>query len=344
LNRIRISEGGGVAPTLKDVAARAGVSPGTVSKVVNGARYVKADTRARVLTAIAELDYRPSLYASTLRTNRSHTIGIMADRPLVYEYVSAALSGLLEEFAVHGQSALVIELGTASESLRETLRQFRQRHVAGVVHIGSGFASSAVEIPGWDPPRVHLFTPPETVTSPVVLADEVQGALMGTQHLIDLGHRRIAFIGGPADSHSARSRFLGFQRALAANGLAGAPELLRHGRWEEQHGFTAVFDLVAMRTDFTAVFGANDFIAAGALHALQTLGRRVPQDVAVLGFDDHTTARVVRPGLTTLALPSREMGRAGARLLVALIAGESAEDPAASLPCRLIVRQSTVPT
>jgi LacI family repressor for deo operon, udp, cdd, tsx, nupC, and nupG len=331
-----------VALTLKDVAARAGVSTGTVSKVINNARYVKADTRKRVLAAIAELDYRPSLYASTLRNNRSYTVGIMSERPLVYEYVSAALTGLLGQFAEHGLAALVIELGATSEAVRETLNQFRQRHVAGIIHIGSGFATSAVTIAGWTPPRIHLFTPPEGVSDPIVLADEVQGAAMGTQHLIDLGHRRIAFIGGPEHSHSARSRFLGFERALATNGLDRAPELVRHGHWEEAHGFAAVFDLMAMRADFTAVFGGNDFIAAGALHALQTLGKRVPQEVAVLGFDNHTTAGIVRPGLTTVALPSREMGRAAARLLVARIAADPAGDLAESLPCRLVMRQSTI--
>jgi LacI family transcriptional regulator len=333
-----------VALTLKDVAARAGVSPGTVSKVINNARYVKADTRRRVLAAIAELDYRPSLYASTLRTNRSYTVGIMTERPLVYEYVAAALTGLLEQFAEHGLAALVIELGTTSEAARETLNQFRQRHVAGVIHIGSGFATDAGTLSGGALPRVHLFTPPEAAGDPLVLAAEVQGAAMGTQHLLDLGHHRVAFIGGPLQSYSAQSRFHGYQRALAMNGLDSTPELIRHGHWEEAHGFAAVFDLMAMRADFTAVFGANDFIAAGALHALQALGRRIPQDIAVLGFDDHTTARIMRPGLTTVALPSREMGRAAARLLVALIAGEPVGDRTEYLPCPLIVRQSTVAT
>jgi DNA-binding LacI/PurR family transcriptional regulator len=329
--------------TLKDVAAHAGVSPGTVSKVINNARHVKLATRASVLQAIAELDYRPSLYASTLRNKRSYTVGIVTERPLMYEYVAAALSGLLEQLAQDGLAALVVELGATNESPRESIAHFRRRHVDGMIHIGSGLAAPAdLAVPGWTPPRVYLFTQPDGLDGPLVQADEIQGARTGTQHLLDLGHRRIAFIGGPSHSHSARSRFLGFQRALAEHGLDAPASPQRHGHWSEEHGFEAIFDLLAHREDFTAVFAANDFIAAGALHALQALGRRVPQDVAVLGFDDNTVASLVRPRLTTIALPGREMGRAGARALAAVISGTPAASTPSALPCRLVLRHSTV--
>lgn len=334
-----------MALTLKDVALLAGVSPGTVSKVINNERYVKTETRARVLAAIAELDYRPSLYASTLRNNRSYTVGIVTERPLIYEYVSSALTGLLEQFSKDNLAALVMELDEHGDSIPEILSHFRRRHVDGVVYIGSGFTTlAAINTSGWEPLCVYLFSQPETPDGLAVMADDVQGAVMGTQHLIDLGHRRIAFVGGPSESYVAKDRFLGFQRAMRLNNLEIAGDLVRHGRWEEEHGFASVFDLIAMRAEFTAVFGANDFIAAGAMHALQVLGRRVPADVAVLGFDDHIIARVVRPRLTTVALPSREIGREGARLLVARIAGTPVDLAVTSLPCRLIVRQSTAAT
>lgn len=343
--------------TLRDVARAAGVSPATVSKALNNERHIRRETRERVVAVARALNYEPSLFAQTLRRRRSHTIGVLTERPLAYQWVAETVSGILDAAAAADVAALLLLTTGEADRTQACLTHLRRRHVEGFVYIGTGTPPPIrAWMAGWDVPHVYTFCDPRTIDAPAVLVDDAQGAALAVGHLIAAGRRHFALLCGPPWSGTAQARAAGARGALAAAGRPLAPERERVGTWDEAFGFAATTELLAGVSPIDAVIAANDFVALGAVHALEQPGRHVPDDVAVVGFDNHLVAELARPRLTSVAIPAYECGRRAAQyLLHAAERGSSGATPnvAASqdvaaapplivrLPCQLVVRESS---
>lgn len=327
---------------ISDVAARAGVSPSLVSRVLNDdpRLRVRPETRAQVLQAVRELDYVPSSAAASLRRNRADALGLVLER--VTNPVFADL--------VHGAEEAATELGCGLLLLdgEEVTRNpgflgevVKSRRVDGLLLQG-GYGPDAEVLQRFaaEIPSVIVNSPGTDVASGVSLQDTAATAL-ATQHLIELGHREIAFItGDPGSSSDARQR--GYESALEAAGHEPRTELVLGGGWQPQAGRRAVRSFVRPSAPVTAVVAASSVVALGALSALAEAKIRVPEDVSVVGIHDPWFAPYLNPPLTTVALPLRELGRqAVLQLMTHLESGKPPDIEITEPHPRLVVRAST---
>jgi DNA-binding LacI/PurR family transcriptional regulator len=328
-------------PTLDQVAERAGVGRGTVSRVINGSPQVSEHTRRAVEAAVAELGYVPNLAARALVTRRTDAVALVIseseERVFSEPFFAGVVRGISARVAEAGRQ-LVLALAGGQE--RPLERYLTPQHVDGVL---------LVSLHGDDPlpellrrrglPVVLGGRPPSGYRGAYVDVDNVGGARAGVAHLIARGRRRIATIGGPFDMGAGQDRLAGYRAALAAAGLDEDPALVIEGDFSEVSGLQAMRKLLSDHADLDAVFAANDLMAIGALRALRDAGRRVPEDVAVVGFDDSPLSRVTEPPLSTVRQPIEEMGREMADMLLRLADADTHES--AVLPTELVVRASS---
>lgn len=328
-------------PTINDVAEQAGVSRGTVSRVLNGGRWVSPDAKAAVDAAIKKTGYRVNPHARSLATNRTGSVAFLLteDHQQLFEdpNFSALLKGAAAALADSDMSLVLIMAGSAAEQKR-AVAYIEAGHVDGVLLVsahsgqrlladivGSGVPAIACGIPLGYQKRMGY-----------VAADDEEGAREMVAHLRSLGRRRIATIAGPLDTPGGVTRLEGYRAELGED-LDEA--LVRHGDYGRASGEAAMRDLLAAEPDVDAVFAANDRMAAGALDALAAAGRRVPEDVAVGGFDDSSIAESTTPALTTMRQPFDRISSEMVRLLLQLIDGQK---PAAiTLPTELVRRATT---
>jgi DNA-binding LacI/PurR family transcriptional regulator len=329
--------------TIKDVAARAGVSRQTVSRVLNEEGVVAEATRTRVLAAINELGYRPSAIARSLVSQRTYTLGLLTADFSDYTH-ARIIEGAEAEAREHGYLIFVsgAEHSPDGEPLccSPLLSQYQAEGLLIVYH-GSDhdryeiFEHIPRDLPvvtiGYAPHRDHIVT--------VGIAN-TQGARQATQHLLGLGHRRIAHITGPMQMYASQERRHGYAAALQEAGITPEDSWVASGDWSSSSGYHAAQQLLNRNLDFTALFVQNDRMAMGALQALREHKLRVPQDVAVVGFDNTPSTPYFDPPLTTLHQPNYELGRTGARLLINLINGQPAPSVPIRLATRLIIRSS----
>ena len=334
-----------MAVTQTDVATLAGVARRTVSNVVNDFPHVSADVRNRVKAAIEELGYEPNSTARSLRMGRTHTIGVALPELDVgyFGEIGRLLMEVAEEF---GYTVLISQtLGTRKREI-QTLEKFRSQQVDGVIF--SAISIDATELIGKlrGVPVVALGEHQLTSSLDRVAVDNVACTRMAVQHLLDIGRRRIAFIG--RNRHASRSempdlRLRGYQEALHGFGLKHEPSLeVRVKGFHRKGGFDATNRLLEADAEFDGVFCANDMLAFGTIRALMDADRRVPEDVAVVGFDDVEEAQFSVPRLTTVSPDKRRITRAAVELLTARIenGAEPVAFPADSFS--LIVRESTI--
>lgn len=312
------------------VASRAGVSGQTVSRVVNDSPRVDPATRERVETAMAELGYRPHRAARALRTGRSQTIGLVVTT-LATVGNSRMLQATAEAAAERGYALTLV---TAGDSVADAFERLAEQEVDGaiVLNEASALVPAAERPPGL---RLVVVDAPASADLAVVHSDHVGGAAAATAHLLSLGHETVHHLAGPADSFAAAERERGWTQALADAGIEPPP--IVRGDWTAEAGFVAG---KALRTA-SAVFCANDQMALGLLRALAEAGRRVPEDVSVIGFDDVPDAANYRPPLTTIRQDFAALAHRAVGLLVAEI--EGTDEPAASavVPTLLVARAST---
>lgn len=337
-------------PTLDAVAARAGVGRGTVSRVVNGSPQVSPEARAAVQRAIAELGYVPNRAARALVTQRTDSIALVVsesgDRvfaePFFAGIVRGVSSGLL---GTPFQLWLVM---VQSPSERERVEHhLTNQHVDGVLllslHDADPLPTLLAErglptvLGGRPAQMLHADAEPAWLVD----ADNVGGARRAVEYLVGRGRRQIATITGPQDMAAGLGRLTGYQEAVAKTPSGGNPDLIAYGDFSEDSGEAAMRQLLAACPDLDAVFAASDLMAFGALRTLREAGRRVPEDVAVVGFDDAPIARQSDPPLTTVFQPIEEMGRQMAQLLVSRIRGEQRATTTILLDTELIERAST---
>ena len=324
--------------TVLDVAREAGVSPSTVSRILNGTARVTSDKRSAVEEAIRKLDFRPNLFARSLKTGTTMTIGILT-QDVESPFYGRAMKGIEAGLAGTGYAPIMVSGHWNAAEESERVRLLMARRIDGLViltghlddrQIAEFARHQPIVVTGrqLDAPQVRAFT-----------LDQEAGGHLATRHLLNLGHRRIAHIAGPSDHTDATDRRAGYERALREAGIAAAPELVAQGDFMESGGLLAMNRLLDSGQTFTAVFAANDQTAFGARMALYRRGVRVPDDVSILGVDDLPATAYATPPMTTVRQPIYEIGLAAAHALLTMLGHPM---PAVEVPpLELVVRETT---
>ncbi|UBU18195.1 substrate-binding domain-containing protein [Nonomuraea gerenzanensis] len=331
----------GERPSIRRVADLAGVSATTVSHTLNGRRPVAEETRRRVLEAIEELGYQPNVLARGLRTSRSQTIGLIIP-DITNPFYPALARGLQDVLGPAGYDQIISNTDGVRRVEQAAIEQMIARQVDGlafaVFHTHAADLRPVIEA---GIPVVRLGGRLVQRGVDVVHSDDEGGAAEATRHLLARGYRRIAFVCGPAAEGPAAERVAGYRAALAEAGVPAGQALVSHTEFSRAGGAEGVARLLALPEPPDAVLCANDVMAIGALDVAARRGLRVPEDLAVMGFDDIDAAGLVSPGLTTMANPAREIGQATAVRLLERLRG-TIDEPSTELvvPARLVRRQS----
>ena len=325
--------------TIKDIARVANVSYSTVSRALADSTRVKPATRARIQRFAREMGYTPSAAALSLVTQRTMTIGVVATT--MTDMFQAEVIQAIEHAALsHGYSVILTQSGFGSERELAEIRALRERRVDGIILISvrAGGVYAAV-LQGTNIPLVFINSC-QTDYGRSVRVDSLRGGTEAVEHLLDLGHRRIAYITGPDEDWDNLARQEGYRSALRARGIAIDPALIVYGDCRPSGGIRGMQQLLSVPHPPTAVFCYNDATALGAMRHACSVGRRVPDDLSVIGFDDTDLSAYFEPPLTTIAQPKQELGRKAMEAILSMLGGEDVED-AHLLPCELVVRKST---
>jgi DNA-binding LacI/PurR family transcriptional regulator len=325
---------------MADVAKLAGVSHQTVSRVLHDSPHVRSDTRERVLEAMRKLEYRPNTVARALVMGRSRTLGVVAWDTTLYGPASTLL-GI--ERAAHdaGYFVSIISLRSLDRaSVLSAVERLRDQGVDGIVVTApqESAAHAVQHLPG-NVPIVAVEAGPEDAV-PLVAVDQVMGARAATAHLLELGHRTVWHISGPSDWLEAQDRVDGWRSTLEQAGAAPPPVLV--GDWSARSGYE-LGQRLAATPGMTAVFVANDQMALGVLRSLSEAGRRVPDEISIVGFDDIPEAAYFTPPLTTVRQDFNEMGRLSLHVLLEQIEGGVVSSARTTVAPELVVRASTAP-
>jgi LacI family transcriptional regulator len=327
--------------TISDVAQKAGVSPTTVSHVINNTRFVSDEKRERVERAIEEMGYHPNALARSLRSGETHTIGLVlpdSANPFFAEV------GRNIEGAAFNVGYSVILCNTENDLKKENkyIDVLAENHVDGMIFVGAGEDRDSyrklLDL------KVHVVAMDRDypdLKMDVVITDNLQGGRLATQHLIGLGHQRIACITGPSKVNLSAQRVTGYIQSLQEAGLGFDKDLIISGDFHPESGQAAAYQLLSMQDPPTAIFACNDMMAIGVLRACMELGRRIPQDLALVGYDDIELASYTTPSLTTIQQPKKEMGVTALKYLLDRIQAEQSAPQKALLPVSLVVRGSS---
>ncbi|GAA1847807.1 LacI family DNA-binding transcriptional regulator [Actinomadura bangladeshensis] len=328
--------------TLTEVARRAGVSVATASKALNARPDVAPQTRTRVLAVAEELSFQPNALARGLLSGSSRTVGLLTDE-LAGRFAIPVLLGVENALGDGEMSVLLCDARGDAVRRRQHIRTLLARQVDGLIVLGDRNdvrASLAGDIPV---PVVYAYGQSDDPGDLSVVADDVGGARLAAEHLLALGRRRIAHITGEEGYRAARDRAAGLLAVLDAAGLPLAGGRPSYGAWSQRWGRQATRMLLAADPGVDALFCGSDQIAYGAIDALHDLGRRVPDDVAVIGYDNwEIFATESRPPLSTVDLDLERLGATAARHLIAALEGER-RTGVVRHPGRLVVRDSTAP-
>ncbi|NGO73449.1 LacI family DNA-binding transcriptional regulator [Streptomyces boncukensis] len=344
--------------TIRDVAARAGVSVATVSRVLADNYPVTYSTRARVLRAVRTLDYVANPHARALAGSGPESVAFVLDDITGPSFAHIA-AGVEQETARHGRLCLVCTTHGDERREADIITLMREQRAAAVILVGgaertpeyrertSAFAhqldaaGSRLVLCGRPAPELP---PGEELPVTLVEYDNEGGAFGATAHLLSAGHRRVLFLGGLSATTTAEERRAGYRRALESYGLALDPALVVDSDFSRESGLRGMREMLARGLAFTAVFAATDMVALGALQALREAGLRVPEDVSVVGFDDIPVSRELAPGLTTVHVPYEELGRTAVRLVLGRRDGDAPDDARhqrVRLGTHVVVRGST---
>lgn len=337
-----------VRVTAKDVARRAGVSPTTVSYVLNNVKEanISEETRQRVLDAAEELEYVPDAAARALRSGRTQTIGLILPPSKPYHQVNVShlriIEGLLEAIQQSGVRLLVDSV-TESQTDDAYINLAWNKRIDGLILSDLRVDDQALTKLANDKfPVVLLGRLPRSKVSSIEF-DNRSGAQAAVDHLVEQGHRQIALIThAPRTITGAQERISGYEDSLAAHGIAFDERLVRYGDYSSDSGYAAAMSLLSSGQTFTGLFVTADQVAMGVLLALHKRGVSVPDDIAVVSFDDNPTARFTIPPLTTVRLPFEEMGRQAGRMLLDMILGHMKPGRQILLETELIIRESSI--
>ena len=326
--------------TIADVAREAGVSQQTVSRVLNDKREISPATRERILLVIQRLGYRPSRIARGLATSRTMTIGLIVPdigNPFFSEMARGA------DRAAHEAGYSLLLGNTFEDAQREAdvLHALEDKRVDGFILCSSRLPQDKLdEFCASQPAVVLVNRESQHAGVGTVRVDDAAGAREAVRHLVAQGRRVIGFLAGPAASYSGQDRVTGYRAALAQAGLALDPQLVVHSLPYLEGGRQAALSLLTARLDVNALLCYNDLVAVGALQACAKLGRRVPEDVAVIGCDDIPLAEMVTPPLTTLSISQQDLGAQAVKLLLNKLGGRDGERRDIVLRPLLVIRAS----
>jgi LacI family transcriptional regulator len=327
-------------PTVKDVAEKAGVSTATVSHVINETRFVSDELKAKVYQAMEELNYRPNAIARSLRSRKTHNIGMIVP-DISYPFLAEVARGVENAGFELGYNVILCNSDGDLEMEAHYIELLQEKKVDGIVFVAVGESSSHVRaLIEQGMPVVLCDRELPEVEVDTVIADNVGSGYQATEYLITLGHSRIGCIAGPQELEISSKRVEGYRRALEQHGIPLGEELLVHGDFRSRGGYEAMRELLALEELPAAVFACNDLMAIGAICAVSQRKLRIPQDVAIIGCDDIASASFTNPSLTTVAQPKHEMGAAAVEMLVARIKDQDRPPARRLLPTELVLRDS----
>ncbi len=324
--------------TIREVAIRAGVSSTTVSHVINNTRFVSEEVRQRVQAAMIELGYHPNALARSLRRGETNTLGLILPDSANPFFAEIGHSVETAAFS-HGYNVILCNTDGDVDRERTYVDVLLKKQVDGIVFVAAGERSDSIshilklEIPivvvDRDLPEVQLDT---------VLSDNYQGGYLATQHLINLGHRRIACISGPSHLNPSALRVTGYKQALLDAHIPVYDHLMRQGNFHPSSGWQATLDLLTLPEKPTAIFACNDLMAMGVLRAAAECGVRVPQELAVMGYDDIELSSYTTPALSTVRQPKAEIGQTAVRMVLERIQNKDIPPRRELHPAQVIVR------
>ncbi len=325
---------------LEDIARATGFSIATVSRVLTNSGYpVKAAVREKILAAAQEMGYQPNLSARSLRTERTNTIGILVD-DLLSPFTPPVVRGIQDCLKDHNFLSLIINTDWDPEQERAGINTLCSRPVDGIIFVEYSHLTTNEALDSIKKPAVFVHRLFGTRIQNSIVPDDQYGAGLAVDHLVRLGHRAIAYINGPASWHSAKERLEGFKQRLALHGLPLVEEWLQPGDWEIEGGYHATQSLLRLANRPTAIFAANDLMALGAVYAIQDAGLSVPEDMAIVGYDNRDFTWIVRPRITTVVMPVYEIGKIAAEMLLKKISGEISDVDEVKIKGELIVRDT----
>ena len=326
--------------TLLDVAREAGVSASTVSRILNGTAKVSDAKRLKILDAIEKMNFTPNQMAQNLKSGRSMTIGIVV-QDISSPFFDEALRGVDDGLKATGYTSVIVSGHWNAQEEEDRIRLLLARKVDGIILLSGRISDEAVVRFSHRRPIVSTGRDIRTPKAIGFKIDNEYGAFLAVNHLIGLGHRRIAFVAGPDNHADANERLKGYARALTQADIVVDDALITQGDFHEACGLIAVNHLFETRQQFTAIFAANDLTANGVRLGLYRKGIRVPDDISLVGFDDLPGSAYTAPPLTTVHQPIYDMGLIATKTLLAIIEGKEShwELP----PLELVVRETTRP-
>ncbi len=337
--------------TMRDVAELAGVSTATVSHVINGSKKLSPETTERVLRAISQVNYTPNTVAKSLRLGQTFTIGVLVEdiRGLP---VAAIVSGISETLAKAGYKTIFHDLhlleklynqyeqiGIYRERINEGVSLLKSSNVDGIIYVAMHDRHLDYLLDPMDTPLVYAYSHGTENDTYVTYSNKDSAADM-IRYLLSKGHKRIAVIAGHPHSYPTAQRLLGIQMAMQQAGLPLPAQYIRYGVWEYESGKQETEAILQLDPLPTAIFAMNDLMAAGCMAALQKKGLRIPQDMAVAGFDNREIASYLQPPLTTIALPTPEIGSKAALHIMNMINNPQPHPWREIIRCSIIERAS----
>jgi len=328
--------------TMRDVAREAGVSVNTVSRALAGKPDVSPETRARVLKVAERLGYQPNRLARGLRSNKTFTIGVIVT-DIANPFFAELVKGVEEVARQNGYSIILEDTSEDPEKEARAIQVMLSERVDGLLLTPVQSKKEVVEkVLKSKVPLVLMGRYFSDLEAPYVVSDDVRGAILATEHLIDLGHRNIAHVAGPLHISSAQDRLSGYKQALREHGIPAREEVILTGAVTLRDGYEAGKELLKLKTLPTAVFAYSDLVAIGLMQALMEEGVKIPEDISLVGYDDIEFSAYTKVPLTTVRIPKRALGQKAVRmLLVSLRDGALPDKCGKKLQVELIIRSST---
>ena len=328
--------------TISDVAELAGVSYQTVSRVINNKPDVSASTRQRIQDIIAETGYRPSRIARSLVTAHTATIGLIVP-DISNPFFSAIARGVEQVASAQGYTVILCSTSEDVSRELEILHMLDERYVDGVIVCGLREEDTLLQ-KALSPFRAVVLVNRRLAdeTIPAIMVNDVLGGYMAVQHLLKLGHTDIGFMAGPISSYSSARRLQGYEQALAEAGIVHPTDWVQHCIPTVAGGETAAHSLLTNHPELSALFCHNDLVAVGAMRNCMATGRRVPEDMAIVGFDDIMLASLMSPSLTTCHVPRVEIGSQAVSMLFDCMKDDVGRCQEIVIDPELVVRASTV--
>jgi LacI family transcriptional regulator len=329
-----------MSTTLEDIARETGFSIATISRVLTNSTYpVSASAREKILKAARAMGYHPNLSARSLRTDRTSTIGILVD-DLLSPFTPPVVRGIQDCLKENSYLSLIVNSDWDPEQEQAGIDTLLSRPVDGIIFVEYSHMTGSESLADSNKPGVFVHRLFGTPINNSVVPDDPYGAGLAVSHLIKLGHRAIAYINGPENWHNSEERLAGYTDTLEKFELPLVQEWIQPGDWETEGGYKAAQNLLLLPDRPTAIFAANDLMALGAIYAIQDAGLRVPDDIAVVGYDNREFTSIVRPCITTVEMPVYEMGRTAAGILLQQIMDGTRVHDEVKVKGKLIVRDT----